>query len=93
MPTESSWEGLFSLHLGILSGKEKRNRKQHLQSLILTEIILWWCHPQPSFVLYSENIVSYAKAGEIIESSQWYSIEQLACECSAETQQRIILES
>lgn len=43
-------------------------------------------------MLYSENIISYAKAGEIIEFSQLYSIEQLACECSAETQQKIILE-
>lgn len=40
----------------------------------------------------SENIISYAKAREIIEFSQFYSIGQLACECSAETQQKIILD-
>ena len=34
----------------------------------------------------------YPKTGQIIEFSQWHNILQLACEFTAETQQKIILE-
>lgn len=37
-------------------------------------------------------MISYPKAGEIIEFSQLHNILQLACEFAAETQQKIILE-
>jgi len=47
MPSDSSQEYFLSLLLLILLGKEKSNVRQPL----LTEMILWWCHPWPSAVL------------------------------------------
>lgn len=81
----------FPLHLLISLAKGKKKCEATPSSLILTEMILWWCHPQ-HFVLHSENMISYPKAGEITEFSQWHNILQPACEFTTETQQKIILE-